>query len=205
MPDRPTGSDRGSDDSRPSVQGKDGVGKGRADNVLAIARDGDSARNPREAATGSLPGGKEAVSSLFKRPESVLVVVYTTDLEVLLIRRQNPADFWQSVTGSLEPGETPAEAAVRELAEETGIVAVVNDHATSRSFPIAAAWRRRYAPGVTENLEHEFSVQLPARCQVVLDPNEHGDYCWLPLVEAIARVSSRTNRAALQAILKAEG
>lgn len=205
MPDRPTDSDRGSDDSRPSVQDKDAVGEGRADNVLSMARQGASAGSPSRSSTGSHSGNGEAVSALFKRPESVLVVIYTTDLEVLLIRRQNPSHFWQSVTGSLEAGETPAEAAVRELAEETGIVAAVNDHATSRSFPIAAAWRRRYAPGVTENLEHEFSVQLPARCTVVLDPNEHVEYCWLPLVEAIAKVSSRTNRAALQAILKAEG
>lgn len=155
-----------------------------------------------------MPDGRSAparVSSLFKRPESVLVVVYTIDLDVLLICRQKPQGFWQSVTGSLEAGESPSQTAVRELKEETGIEAVVNDHATSRSFPISAAWRRRYAPGVTENLEHEFSVQLAERPDVVLDPAEHVDYCWLPIVEAIAKVSSRTNRAALQAILKAEG
>ena len=149
--------------------------------------------------------GTGQVRSLFKRPESVLVVVYTQQLDVLLICRQKPAGFWQSVTGSLEPGETPSQAAGRELAEETGILAAVNDHGTSRTFPILDAWRRRYAPGVIENLEHEFSVQLPDRCEVVLDASEHGDYCWLPIVDAIAKVSSRTNRAALQAILKAEG
>lgn len=149
--------------------------------------------------------GTGQVRSLFKRPESVLVVVYTQQLDVLLICRQKPAGFWQSVTGSLEPGETPSQAAGRELAEETGILAAVNDHGTSRTFPILDAWRRRYAPGVIENLEHEFSVQLPDRCEVVLDASEHADYCWLPIVDAIAKVSSRTNRAALQAILKAEG
>ena len=168
---------------------------------------GDSGSVPESAGSGALTGAPAGahVRSLFKRPESVLVVVYTTDLDVLLISRRKPEGFWQSVTGSLESGETPAQAAARELAEETGIVASVNDHAISRSFPIAAAWRRRYAPGVTENLEHEFSVQLPERCEVVLDPTEHVEYCWLPIVEAMAKVSSRTNRAALQAILKAEG
>jgi len=145
------------------------------------------------------------VSSLFKRPESVLVVVYTQALEVLLICRQSPAGFWQSVTGSLEQGEQPSEAAQRELLEETGITAAVTDHGISRVFPIRDPWRKRYKPGTTENREHEFSVQLRDRCEIVLVPSEHSDYCWLPIVEAIGKVSSRTNRAALKAILNVEG
>lgn len=145
------------------------------------------------------------VSSLFKRPESVLVVVYTVDLDVLLICRRQPEGFWQSVTGSLEQGESAEQAAQRELLEETGILAPVIDHQSSRTFPIKKAWRKRYAPGVNENLEHEFSVQLPARCEVTLDPTEHVDMCWLPIIEAIARVSSHTNRATLKGILSAEG
>lgn len=145
------------------------------------------------------------IRSLFKRPESVLVVVYTLKLDVLLICRQSPAGFWQSVTGSLEHAETPSEAAQRELKEETGLLQDVVDHQVQRVFPIKSAWRKRYAPGVTENLEHEFSVQLPQQCHVTLAPAEHTDYVWLPIKEAIAKVSSRSNRAALQSILKAEG
>lgn len=133
------------------------------------------------------------------------MVVYTQALEVLLICRHSPAGFWQSVTGSLEEGELPAQAAQRELFEETGIDALVNDHAVSRVFPIRDPWRKRYAPGVTENREHEFSVQLPERCDIVLESSEHCDYCWLPIVDAIAKVGSRTNRAALKSILNVEG
>lgn len=145
------------------------------------------------------------VRLLFKRPESVLVVIYTVELDVLLICRQSPPGFWQSVTGSLEHRETPRQAAQRELFEETGITQEVVDHKVQRVFPIKAAWKKRYAPGVSENLEHEFSVQLPERCAVTLDPLEHSDYQWLSLVDSIAKVSSRSNRSALQAILKAEG
>jgi dATP pyrophosphohydrolase len=145
------------------------------------------------------------IRPLFKRPESVLVIVYTINLDVLLIKRRRPVDFWQSVTGSLEDGESPSDAAQRELFEETGITQPVVDHNHSRVFPIKQAWRRRYAPGVKENLEHEFSVQLPQRCSVKLDPAEHVEHRWLPLLEAIAVVSSYTNRAALKSIYNAEG
>lgn len=148
---------------------------------------------------------RTSVSALFKRPESVLVVVYTLDLDVLLLCRQNPAGFWQSVTGSLKLDEQPADAAQRELREETGLCGAVVDHGSSCVYPIKPAWRKRYAPGVVENLEHEFSVQLPERCTVNLAPAEHSEYCWLPITEAIAKVSSRSNRVALQKILKAEG
>ena len=148
--------------------------------------------------------GSSNVHSLFKRPESVLVVVYTVDLEVLLICRKAPADFWQSVTGSLEASELPEQAAQRELLEETGISEPVIDHKSSRLFKIKAQWQKRYAPGVTENLEHEFSVQLPAPCEVTLDPAEHLHYQWLPIVDAIAKVGSHSNRAALKNILAAE-
>ena len=42
----------------------------------------------------------------FKRPESVLVVIYTRSRECLLLERTQPSGFWQSVTGSLRWGET---------------------------------------------------------------------------------------------------
>ena len=41
----------------------------------------------------------------FKLPESVLVVVHTAALEVLLLERARQPGFWQSVTGSREPGD----------------------------------------------------------------------------------------------------
>ena len=56
-----------------------------------------------------------------KRPVSVLVLLHDGAGHVLLLERADRAGFWQSVTGSLEDGETPVQAALREVAEETGI------------------------------------------------------------------------------------
>jgi dihydroneopterin triphosphate diphosphatase len=133
----------------------------------------------------------------YKRPESVLVIVYTTTGEVLMLQRVEPADFWQSVTGSLQWGETAAAAARRELQEETGIDREPLDCRHSNRFPIHPAWRRRYAPEVTTNHEHVFRVECPVRPAVTLNPLEHSAYRWLPREAAAGLASSWTDREAL--------
>ncbi|OED41799.1 dihydroneopterin triphosphate diphosphatase [Chromatiales bacterium (ex Bugula neritina AB1)] len=136
----------------------------------------------------------------YRRPESVLVVVYTAAGEVLLIKRRQPVDFWQSVTGSLELNELPLQAAYRELAEETGIVpASVIDCRKTFEFEINSRWRRRYAPGVTINTEHWFLCELPEKPETIaLAADEHTQYQWLSVEKAVDTVSSRSNRAALK-------
>ncbi|HEY9183497.1 MAG TPA: dihydroneopterin triphosphate diphosphatase [Gammaproteobacteria bacterium] len=134
----------------------------------------------------------------FKRPESVLVVVHTPKLDCLLLERLEPRGFWQSVTGSLRAAETPAECAVRELQEETGLAGEgLRDAHVQRSFPILPAWRSRYAPDVSSNLEHLWYLELPEICAVRIEPTEHVAYLWLPVDAAIEKVASWTNREAL--------
>ena len=62
--------------------------------------------------------------SEFHRPESILVVVYTQDYHCLLLERVDPSSFWQSVTGTLLWGESPAAAAAREVTEEPGLTPI---------------------------------------------------------------------------------
>lgn len=57
------------------------------------------------------------------------VLVISPDDEVLLFRGINPSNpnprpFWFAPGGAIEPGETPEEAARRELWEETGLEVV---------------------------------------------------------------------------------
>ena len=136
----------------------------------------------------------------WKRPESVLVVIYTLAGEVLLLERAAPAGYWQSVTGSLDWGEEAGQAAVRELAEETGLAADgLIDRQDSHRFAIHPAWRARYAPDVVENTEHVFTLAVPDRVPVRLNHHEHSRYLWLPYDAALTQVSSATNRAAIEA------
>ena len=124
---------------------------------------------------------------------------------MLLLRRVAPFDFWQSVTGSLQDGETPAAAAARELFEETGLrdEGRLSDAQTCRVFTIDPRWRHRFPPGVTENLEHEWRYRLPSPVDVHINATEHSESRWLPIDEAIDTVWSWTNREALE-ILKSE-
>lgn len=136
-------------------------------------------------------------SPRWKRPESVLVVVATRDSGVLLLERRSPSGFWQSVTGSLDWGESAAVAAARELEEETGLMATPEDCGETYRFPIVPPWRVRYAPEATHNLEHVFRLILPERVEVRPNPSEHAAARWLPRAFAARRVGSWSNREAI--------
>ncbi len=145
--------------------------------------------------------GQFATPERYKRPESVLVVIFTQRGEFLLLRRIWPPAFWQSVTGSLREDETRRAAAIREVGEETGIMApsALIDLGCSQRFPIPPRWRRaRYAPGIHYNREYWFALPLAHRRRVRLNPREHLDHLWLPAARAASLTRSWTNRLAIQ-------
>ena len=138
---------------------------------------------------------------MFKNPVSALVLIHTVDLQVLIMERADKAGFWQSVTGSLEAGETPQQTAIREVLEETGLDATqydLQDWQTSNTYEIYPHWRYRYAPGVTTNVEHLFALELPKEIAITLAPDEHVQYEWVDWREAAKRVFSWTNVDALK-------
>lgn len=140
-----------------------------------------------------------------KIPVSALVLIHTPELQVLLMERADKADYWQSVTGSIEQGETPYDAAIREVKEETGLNAIdydFQDWQVNNTYEIYPHWRHRYADGVTKNIEHQFGLMLPTKQSVTLAPDEHVRYEWVDWREAAARVFSWTNVDALKRLGK---
>jgi len=151
----------------------------------------------------------------FKIPESVLVVIYTAQLDVLLIERTDKAGYWQSVTGSKDaPDEAFEQTARREVGEETGILISdeisvsptaaprvpcdhLQDWQVSNVYEIYPVWRHRYAPGVTRNTEHVFGLLVPAGIPVTLAPREHTRYQWLPYRAAADQCFSPSNAEAI--------
>lgn len=120
-----------------------------------------------------------------------------------MLRRVRPNSFWQSVTGSLEWGESAKQAARRELYEETGIMAGggLIDLNQQAAFPILPAWRSRYSPSAHLNTEHWFALRLSSRRLAILNPGEHSAYRWLPYAQALRLASSWTNRKAIRYLL----
>ena len=148
-----------------------------------------------------MPSSPVSESPKFKIPESVLVVIHTPSLDVLLIERADNPGFWQSVTGSRDaPDEPFLHTAMREVVEETGIEASAGqfiDWSVSNIYEIYPAWRGRYAPGVTRNTEHVFSLCVPRQSAITLSPREHTAYQWLPHLQAADQCFSPSNAEAI--------
>ncbi|MCL2635266.1 MAG: dihydroneopterin triphosphate diphosphatase [Betaproteobacteria bacterium] len=135
-----------------------------------------------------------------KQPVSVLVVIYTLELDVLLLERTAHPGFWQSVTGSREGDEALAQTAWREVAEETGLAensGQLTDWRIANTYTLFPIWRDRYPAGVSENTEHVFGLCLSRRLAVTLAPAEHRAALWLPWREAAGRCFSWSNRDAI--------
>jgi len=139
----------------------------------------------------------------------VLVVIHTAELQVLMMERAGWKDFWQSVTGSVATeSEALRDTAIREVREETGLDATsyaLVDWAVENRFEIFRKHQSRYAPGVTHNTEHVFSMAVPRTVAITLDPSEHLSYKWLPWREAAAATISWTNRDAILALPQRTG
>ena len=130
-----------------------------------------------------------------------MVVIHTREQEVLLLERSDNPGFWQSVTGSRDTLTEPLlQTAMREVMEETGLrapVSVFRDWALSNTYEIYPAWRVRYAPGITHNTEHVFSLCVRCQSAITLSPREHTAHQWLPWLEAADRCFSPSNAEAI--------
>jgi dihydroneopterin triphosphate diphosphatase len=135
-----------------------------------------------------------------KIPVSVLVVIHTFDLQVLLLERADHPGWWQSVTGSQEPGETLTETAIREIKEETGLDAgkyKLSDWGYQNRFEIFDCYRHRYFPGTIYNTEHVFGLAIQSPLPIQLSPREHLSYQWLSAKQAATQCFSPSNAEAI--------
>jgi 8-oxo-dGTP pyrophosphatase MutT (NUDIX family) len=105
------------------------------------------------------------------RTREVFIFVRRGEEFLLLHRSERQGGYWHGVAGGIEDGETPAEAATRELAEETGLERLPTD--LDRSYVYDA---------VTVSC---FEVEAPPGWEPALDW-EHDEARWCDLDEAAA-------------------
>lgn len=119
------------------------------------------------------------------------------DAEPLVLCLQRPnaeGSYWQSVTGGVDEGEDFPAAALREVCEETGLVA---DEKSLRYLGLEYKFDGRWGPA----LERAFAVEIPpgggVAPKITLDPKEHVAHEWLPLQVAMDRVKHPMDREAI--------
>jgi 8-oxo-dGTP diphosphatase len=110
-----------------------------------------------------------------RRPEPppVVAAIVTSDLGVLAGRRNDQTPPWTFIAGKIEPGESPADAAVREVKEETGL-----DVKPGRVIG------RRVHPATHRTMIYLAAQPVRGTDVFVGDENELAEVRWLSLGEA---------------------
>jgi 8-oxo-dGTP pyrophosphatase MutT (NUDIX family) len=101
--------------------------------------------------------------------------------ELLFLKRAQTSlqgSKWGVPAGKLELNETPLEAVVREVYEETGIVLIPEDVSFIRTVFI------RYPEN--DFIYHMFYQKLPEIPEVRIDTKEHQDFVWVTYEKALA-------------------
>ena len=122
-----------------------------------------------------LPDGHEAQVDVVEHAGSVGIVACPNPGEVLLVRQYRHAvgqTLWEIPAGSIDAGEDPIAAALRELAEETG-------YRAKRAREIARLYP---TPGYCSELLHLVLVEQLTPGAQSLDEDERIEVCAMPTV-----------------------
>ncbi|NDY42900.1 NUDIX domain-containing protein [Dissulfurirhabdus thermomarina] len=134
---------------------------------------------PSSSAARRSPGGARSLSA-----GAVIVRPGGAGPRYLLLRAFG---YWDFPKGLVEPGETPFQAALREIREETGL--------EDLEFPWGEACRETppYGPGKVARyylaVSRTGDVHLPVNPE--LGHPEHDEFRWLAYPEARARLAER--------------
>jgi 8-oxo-dGTP pyrophosphatase MutT (NUDIX family) len=138
--------------------------------------------------------------------EVAIFITRNAGAEALIVHRSPvQGSYWHVIAGGVEPGETAREAAVRELYEETRLVAVLEEGPQVVEYQYAlteepAPRRGLYDDSVEAITVTCFRAAAPDGWEPILDW-EHDDHRWCPPTEAAASLRWPETAAALLAML----
>ncbi|MBC9718005.1 NUDIX domain-containing protein [Streptomyces sp. TRM66268-LWL] len=130
---------------------------------------------------------------------SVECWIFAPDQRVLLLQvpaRPGKHDaFWQPVTGGIEGTETPREAVLREIAEETALQLTAGDvHEVATGIDVVIS------PELTVS-KTLFTANAP-HTDVVTAPDEHQDHQWVAADHVAAALFWDSNRETWNTVQK---
>jgi lipoyl(octanoyl) transferase len=135
------------------------------------------------------------------RPETIRlikVLVHDSDRVLLLHRRPERGNFWQPITGAIEDGETPLDAAYREVLEETGSAGEPEAMGFTQSFMIDSQHLASRFPIPIIASEVGFKAALDSQQPIRMDGDEHDEYGWFTFPDAYERIRWSDDREALE-------
>jgi lipoyl(octanoyl) transferase len=141
---------------------------------------------------------------LVPRQESIrLVKVVVHDpipnnIRILLLhRRPERGGFWQPITGTIEDGELPLDAARRELREETGHAAEPASLDLVQSFLIESQYLAPRFPAPIIASEIVFQAALDSALPIHIDLEEHDTWGWFTQAGAYEKIRWSDDREAI--------
>jgi ADP-ribose pyrophosphatase len=132
-----------------------------------------------------LPTGREVDLEVIRHPGGAAAVAIDDHGRVCLLRQYRHVAggwLWELPAGKIDPGESPASTAERELAEEAGLVAVSWD----------GLGYLYSSPGVFTEVIHLFLARGLSEVDLGHEADEVIEIHWLPLTEALARCGDGT-------------
>ena len=109
----------------------------------------------------------------------VLIHVRRGEQFLVALRSPDSGGYWHTIAGTVEPGESSPAAALRELREETGLVAAELEPLRDFAY-VRESWEEE--PGLRVHVQ-AYLVDVEPGWEPELN-EEHDEYRWLSLAEA---------------------
>ena len=119
-------------------------------------------------------------------------IFHTEDREILLLKVEDETvSFWQPITGGIESGESPEEACLREIKEETGLILACSNLTGLGNFTVK----------IDENLTiHKNLFLVLTEQKAIQISDEHVGAQWVALDKVSSQLYWPSNQATFEII-----